>query len=177
MHLKIILNTTTTTGGDSKPAPPLASSNHGINNNAGGGGTIPKCVWSWKNCRVYQKFFREHPVWHIVIKLKLTNTEPEAMVLKKSLDRILKVPDAKAQDWKAGKGGSEVSSLDGNTHSKFRADPKHYSFVKPFSIHGAQKYLFLNLIIRKHSKIPRETMCCICKVRWFRKKKSRICFI
>mmetsp|Transcript_7257 Transcript_7257/g.14866 ORF Transcript_7257/g.14866 Transcript_7257/m.14866 type:complete len:725 (-) Transcript_7257:162-2336(-) len=137
---------TTTVAGDGKP-PAAPGSSRAV---AGGStGNIPKCVCSWKNCRVYQKFFRDHQVWDGVIKLKFTNTEPEGMALKASIDRILKVPDSKSQDWKAGRGDSEAIKYNVACHHwteqhirKYRGDPKHYSFVKPFSVHGAQKYLY-----------------------------------
>ena len=111
---------------------------------------IPRCVCSWKNCRVYQKVFRGHPVWDGVIKLKFATNEPETMALKSSIDRNLKVPAAKADDWKPGKHpGQESIKYNVACHHwteqhirKYRADPKHFSFVKPFSVHGASKYLF-----------------------------------
>lgn len=111
---------------------------------------IPRCVCSWKNCRVYQKVFRGHPVWDGVIKLKFATNEPESMALKSSIDRNLKVPASKADDWKPGKHpGQELIKYSVACHHwteqhirKYRADPKHFSFVKPFSVHGAQKYLY-----------------------------------
>lgn len=111
---------------------------------------IPRCVCSWKNCRVYQKVFRGHPVWDGVIKLKFATNEPETMALKASIDRNLKVPASKADDWKPGKHpGQELIKYNVACHHwteqhirKYRADPKHFSFVKPFSVHGASKYLY-----------------------------------
>jgi hypothetical protein len=111
---------------------------------------IPKCVCSWKNCRVYQKFFRDHPVLEGVVRLKFTSTEPESMALKASIDRNLKVSETRAQDRKPGKQlGQEVIKYNVACHHfteqhirKFKADPKHYSFIKPFSVHGAAKYLY-----------------------------------
>ena len=135
---------------DGKP-PAAPASPTGRNPTAANNPTasIPRCVCSWKNCRVYQKFFRDHPVWDGVVKLKFTDTEPEAMALKKSIDTNLKVSKEKAEDWKAGKGESKVIKYNVACHHwteahirKYRGDTKHYSFIKPFSIHGAQKYLF-----------------------------------
>lgn len=111
---------------------------------------IPRCVCSWKNCRVYQKVFRGHPVWDGVIKLKFATNEPETMALKASIDRNLKVPASKADDWKPGKHpGQELVKYNVACHHwteqhirKYRADTKHFSFVKPFSVHGASKYLY-----------------------------------
>lgn len=123
----------------------------------GGGGAssskasvIPRCVCSWKNCRVYQKVFKGHPVWDGVIKLKFATNEPETMALKASIDRNLKVPASKADDWKQGKHtGQELIKYNVACHHwtephirKYRADTKHFSFVKPFSVHGASKYLY-----------------------------------
>lgn len=111
---------------------------------------IPKCVCSWKNCRVYQKFFRDHPVLEGVVRLKFTSTEPESMALKASIDRNLKVSESRVQDRKPGKHpGQEVIKYNVACHHwteqhvrKYKSDPKHYSFVKPFSVHGAAKYLY-----------------------------------
>lgn len=111
---------------------------------------IPRCVCSWKNCRVYQKVFRGHPVWDGVVKLKFATNEPETMALKASIDRNLKVPASKADDWKPGKHpDQELAKYNVACHHwteqhirKYRADPKHFSFVKPFSVHGAAKYLY-----------------------------------
>ena len=148
-------------GDGSERSPVSDGGNGGVlspNGMKGGGGgasngpaaaTIPKCVCSWKNCRVYQKFFRDHPVWDGVIRLRFCSSEPESMALKASIDRNLKVPDAKAQDWKPGKDGVDVVKYNVACHHwteqhirKYRADPKRYSFLKPFSVHGAAKYLF-----------------------------------
>jgi hypothetical protein len=67
---------------------------------------LPKCVCGWKNCRVYQKAFREarHPFWDGVIKLKFTKDETESTALKQSVDRILKVDATKREEWKSVKG-------------------------------------------------------------------------
>lgn len=110
----------------------------------------PRCVCSWKNCRVYQKVFKGHPVWDGVVKLKFATNEPETMALKASIDRNLKIGASKADDWKPGKApGQETCKYTVACHHwtephirKYRADPKHFSFVKPFSVHGASKYLF-----------------------------------
>ncbi|KAL7579949.1 hypothetical protein ACA910_004945 [Epithemia clementina (nom. ined.)] len=136
-------------GAGSPTGGPTTTGNRGGGGGGGAAATIPKCVCSWKNCRVYQKFFRDHPVWDGVIRLKFTSTEPESMALKASIDRNLKVSEAKAQDWKPGRNGVDIAKYNVACHHwteqhirKYRADPKHYSFVKPFSVHGAEKYLF-----------------------------------
>lgn len=114
---------------------------------------IPKCVCGWKNCRVYQKTFRElhHDYWDGVIKLKFAKGEPESMALKDSIDRILKVDPNKRNDWKKVKNaadGQEVMRYTIARHhfterhiAKYLQDPRNYSFLKPFTEHGAKKYL------------------------------------
>ncbi|KAL7576846.1 hypothetical protein ACA910_013859 [Epithemia clementina (nom. ined.)] len=148
-------------GAGSPTGGPTTTGNRGGEEGGGGGGggggaaatIMPKCVCSWRNCRVYQKFFRDDPVWDGVIQLKFRSTEPESMALKISIDRNLKVPEANAQDWKpaGSRNGVEekIAKYNVACHHwteqhirKYRADPKHYSFFQLFSVHVAQKYLF-----------------------------------
>lgn len=87
-----------------------------------------------------------------VIKLRLSRNNPEHAALKSSIDRTLKVVAAKRHDWKAdsstsGAGGEYVKYTLARHHwtekhiLKYLYDPTNYSFSKPFSIHGAKKYL------------------------------------
>ena len=109
-----------------------------------------KCCCNWKNCRAYQKAFREarHPVYDGVIKIKLIQDHPESMALKQSIDRTLGLSEARAQDWKTKGGTTAVKYIIARHHftekhiQKYLQDPKTFSFLKPFSIHGAKKYLF-----------------------------------
>jgi hypothetical protein len=131
--------------------------------------SIPKCVCGWKNCRVYQKAYREakHAVMDGAIKLRLSRNDPEQAALKSSIDRALKVTPTKRHDWKTdsrhqqssqggGQGGGAAASSPGDyikytiarhhwteKHMmKYLNDPENYSFSKPFSVHGANKYLY-----------------------------------
>lgn len=124
---------------------------------------LPKCFCSWKNCRAYQKAWREakHDVWDGVIKLNLVRDHPESMALKASIDRILAIPETKSKDWKstaAPVGGATPGTSGGSSEHvkyviarhhftekhilKYLQDPKNFSFLKPFSVHGAHKYLY-----------------------------------
>jgi len=113
---------------------------------------VPRCVCGWKNCRVYQKAFREakHPVMDGVIRLRLSRNNPEQAALKSSIDRTLKVVASKRHDWKADStaGAGEFVKYTLARHhwtekhiTKYLNDPSNYTFSKPFSIHGAKKYL------------------------------------
>ena len=132
-----------------KSASPMEKNNNNTNNNSG---TVPRCVCSWKNCRTYQKGFREakHTVFDGTIKLKFVKDHPASQALKDSVDRALRVPPERAEDWKPGKKeGQLVARYHVARHhytekhiQKYLADPKGFSFLKPFSVHGAKKYLF-----------------------------------
>jgi hypothetical protein len=128
--------------------------------------SIPKCVCGWKNCRVYQKAYREakHVVMDGVIKLRMSRNDPEQAALKSSIDRALKVTPTKRHDWKTdsrhqqssqgGQGAPASSPGDYIKYTiarhhwtekhmmKYLYDPENYSFSKPFSVHGANKYLY-----------------------------------
>jgi len=113
---------------------------------------IPRCVCGWKNCRTYQKAFREgkHSVFDGVIRVRFGSSNPDAMALKESIDRTLNVRPEKANDWKQGKKtGQEMCKYTIARHHftekhirKYLKEPTTYSFTKPFSVHGAKKYLY-----------------------------------
>jgi hypothetical protein len=161
----------------------LTATNHttqsGLNNN---GSSIPKCFCTWKNCRAYQKAWREsnHNIYDGVIKIKFIKGHYESMALKSCIDRILAVPEAKANEWKVstttptattattttttanGVETTQQPQLSPTSQSppehiryviarhhftekhilKYLQDPKAFSFLKPFSVHGATKYLY-----------------------------------
>ncbi|GKY97762.1 hypothetical protein MPSEU_000734400 [Mayamaea pseudoterrestris] len=124
---------------------------------ADGPAPLPKCVCGWKNCRVYQKAFREarHPFWDGVVKIKFTKDETESTALKQSVDRILKVDPSKREEWKVVKD-HEMARYNvakhhfTEQHAKKAASEQKFSFLKPFSEHGAKKYLY--------SLDPRDTI-------------------
>jgi hypothetical protein len=110
---------------------------------------LPKCICGWKNCRVYQKAFREcnHEFYDGVFKIKFVKGETESMALKQAIDRILKVAFEKRGEWKQVKGQDMARYTIARHHftelhvRKCLGEPK-FSFLKPFSIHGAKKYLY-----------------------------------
>ena len=129
------------------------SNNNAANNSNMAATNLPnKCVCSWKHCRTYQKGFHDaqHPVLDGTIKLKFVKDHSASQALKDSIDRVLRVAPEKANDWKPGrKEGQYVIRYYVARHhytekhiQKFLADPKGFSFLKPFSVHGAKKYLF-----------------------------------
>lgn len=117
-----------------------------------GNSVVPKCICSWRHCRTFQKQFRDsnHPVFDGVIKLKFVKDHPASQALKDSIDRVLRVAPDKADDWKPGrKEGQYVIRYYIARHhytekhiQKFLQDQKGFSFLKPFSVHGAKKYLY-----------------------------------
>jgi hypothetical protein len=118
---------------------------------------LPRCACTWKNCRAYQKAFREakHAVFDGVIRIKLLRNHPESRRYKECLDRTLGI--SKEPAWKDGKDGTEFCKYVVARHhfteqhvKKYDANPKGFSFVKPFSLHGAEKYLY--------AVNPRETL-------------------
>ena len=130
------------------------SNNHNTagNDSARAAQSMPKCVCTWKNCRAYQKGFRDgnHPVLDGVIRLKINKDDPDAIALKDSIDRTLRVSTSKRNDWRPGKRpGQEFIKYTLARHHfteqhvvKWLED-KNFSFTKPLSIHGAKKYLFI----------------------------------
>jgi hypothetical protein len=134
----------------------MATSVHGGGGetvNSGGGNVLPKCCCTWKNCRAYQKAWREakHAIFDGVVKVKLVRDHPESMALKACIDRALGVPESKSTDWKAAKKQGQpdhVKYIVARHHftekhiQKYLQDPKNFSFLKPFSVHGANKYLY-----------------------------------
>lgn len=115
-------------------------------------GALPKCICNWKNCRAYQKAFREvkHPTFDGVVKIKLLQDHMESEAYKACLDRTLGV--TKPPEWKrgstGGKGTPTCKYIVAKHHfterhmQKYDQAPKTYSFVKPFTLNGAKKYLF-----------------------------------
>ena len=92
----------------------------------------------------------KHPVFDGVVKLKFVKDHPASQSLKDCVDRTLRVPAERAEDWKPGsKEGQQVNRYYVARHhytekhiQKSLADPKGFSFLKPFSMHGAKKYLY-----------------------------------
>jgi MORN repeat len=144
-----------------------ATTNHTTQtNNNNPSSSIPKCFCTWKNCRAYQKAWREsnHHIYDGVIKIKFIKGHIESMALKSCIDRILTIPESKSNEWKisttnnASPGtGTNDAGQQPQEHIryviarhhftekhilKYLQDPKTFSFLKPFSIHGATKYLY-----------------------------------
>jgi hypothetical protein len=121
---------------------------------------LPKCMCNWKNCRAYQKAFRQvkHPSFDGVVKIKLVQNHPESMSYKGCLDRTLGISNP--PEWKVSATAVANAAANGRPVAatckyviakhhfterhmqKYDGDPKGFSFVKPFSVHGAKKYLF-----------------------------------
>lgn len=127
---------------------------------------LKRCTCSWKNCRAYQKAFRDakHPVFDGVVTIKIFKDHPIGMNYKECLDRTLGV--TKEPEWKKQQHNGSVklftkyviskhhftqshmekydsvapSNNDHNESSKLRN--QNYSFLKPFSVAGAKKYLY-----------------------------------
>ena len=99
-------STVDTTGDDSLPPRNTAASSAPV---AQAVNPLPKCVCSWKNCRAYQKAFREdkHGVFDGVIRIKLLQGHQESMAYMDCLDRTLDV--TKEPEWKDSKNGPEPS--------------------------------------------------------------------
>ena len=138
---------------EERVAKPSAANNNSMDSHQQDGQTVsalPKCCCTWKNCRAYQKAFREarHPVYDGVVKIKLIQDHPESMAFKQCIDRTLGVSEARANDWKMKGDIKSVKYVVARHHftekhiQKFLQDPKNFSFLKPFSIHGAKKYLY-----------------------------------
>jgi hypothetical protein len=107
-----------------------------------------RCVCTWKNCRAYQKAFREahYEVFDGCIGIKIVRDHRESLAYKKSLDRVLLVQQQ--PEWKHSKDGTSYCKYIVARHhfteqhlAKYDANPKSYCFAKPFSLHGAKKYL------------------------------------
>jgi hypothetical protein len=129
-----------------------------------------KCSCSWKNCRAYQKAFRQiqHDVFDGVIKVKIMEDNPESIAYLQCLQRTLGI-DQKTE-WKDALATATPqqqqpnSDLDPNKEAqtnrrfcryiiakhhfteqhirKYESKNKIFSFTKPFSYHGAKKYLY-----------------------------------
>lgn len=72
---------------------------------------LPKCFCNWKNCRTYQKAFREykHPIFNGVVKLKFVKDDRRSLALKAAVDRALKVDSTKMNDWKPTADGESLT--------------------------------------------------------------------
>ena len=122
-----------------------------MSNSTGNKKGVARCSCGWKTCRAFQRGFRDgdHPVFDGVIKFKLHKSDPEHLAYKNCLDRVLKIPPESRTDWKGEPGNEHIKYVVARHHytekhiQKYLKDPKSYSFTKPFSIHGARKYLFL----------------------------------
>jgi len=108
-------------------------------------------VCSWKNCRAFQKAYREygHPVLDGVIKMKFIRGDTMSQPLKNSIDRTLKVSKDKRLDWKPGKRGEEAITYKIARHHfteqhilRYLNDAKSYKWTKLFTTAEAKKYLF-----------------------------------
>ena len=123
----------------------------GANGAGGGSNAIPRCVCGWKNCRVYQKAFREgnYSIWDGVVKIRFIRGDAESMALKSSIDRHLRVDATKRNEWKTLKGLDICRYTIARHHFTEKhidkylvSNPQTYSFLKPFTLQGAKKYLF-----------------------------------
>lgn len=82
-----------------------------------------------------------------IIKLKFHSDHPESQALKNSIDRTLNVPEARRNDWKSKNDTFSIKYTVARHHftkqhlQKFDTS-KTFNFFKPFSIHGARKYLY-----------------------------------
>ena len=111
---------------------------------------LPKCVCSWKNCRTYQKAYRSygHPVLDGIVKVKFIKGDTASIPLKASVDRTLKIPKEKRQDWKPAKGEEIIRYNIARHHfteahiKRYLEDPKRYKWTSLFSAAEAKKYLF-----------------------------------
>lgn len=119
---------------------------------------LPKCVCSWKNCRTYQKAYKSygHPILDGIVKVKFIKGDTASIPLKASVDRTLKVPKEKRQDWKPAKGEEIIRYNIARHHfteahiQRYCADPRRYKWTSLFSEAEAKKYLF--------KLDPKETM-------------------
>lgn len=119
---------------------------------------LPKCVCSWKNCRTYQKAYKSygHSVLDGIVKVKFIKGDTASIPLKASVDRTLKVPKEKRQDWKPAKGEELIRYNIARHHfteahvKRYIENPKKYNWTSLFSATEAQKYLF--------KLDPKETM-------------------
>lgn len=112
---------------------------------------LPRCVCSWKNCRAFQKAYREygHPVLDGVVKMKFIRGDTMSQPLKNSIDRTLKVSKDKRLDWKPGKKGEEFVTYKIARHHftekhilRYLNDSKAYKWTKLFTTSEAKKFLF-----------------------------------
>lgn len=128
--------------------------------------TLKRCLCSWKNCRAYQKAFRDakHAVFEGVVTIKIFKDHRIGMNYKQCLDRNLGI--TKEPEWKKQEHNGSVKlfckyiiakhhftqshmekyngvvGTGGNSNDKTESTKSSYSFLKPFSVVGAKKYLY-----------------------------------
>jgi len=112
---------------------------------------LPRCVCSWKNCRAFQKAYREfgHPVLDGVVKMKFIRGDTASQPLKNSIDRTLKVSRERKMDWRPGKKGQEFVTYKIARHHftelhilRYLNNSKMYRWTKFFTTAEANKFLF-----------------------------------
>lgn len=121
--------------------------------------TFHKCVCNWPNCSTYQTLFQEvkHPIFDGVVKIRLIKDQKESMRYMECLNKTLGVDPDKDIEWKQRTRKLDcndgVSSYFTCTYIvakhhfterhivRYHENPKLYSFSRPFSRHGATKYL------------------------------------
>ena len=101
-----------------------------------GCGGINYCVCSWKNCRVYQKYYRSHQVYGGKMKFKFRSNDPIGMALKASIDRNLKVPGDKADNLSKYYGACQ---LDRETFGQVYGRPRDILLLSTFFCRGGCK--------------------------------------
>lgn len=123
-----------------------------------------RCVCSWEGCRAFQLGFHHHshPLFDGVIKLRFLDDNHKSLAFKESIDRTLRVPENKANNWKTKNKIKRSEQGDPNASSqrkvlhyhiarhhfsalhmkRYLAKPEGYSFFSPFSKAGAKKYLY-----------------------------------
>jgi len=115
-----------------------------------GASPLPRCFCGWKNCRMYQKAFREfqHPLYDGVVKLKFIKTEPKHMALKAAIDRTLHVESTKQNEWKTDNGESQCRYYVARHHftealmKQYLSDKRAWDWNEPLSTKEAKKFLW-----------------------------------
>ena len=97
-----------------------------------------------------------HPALDGIVKVKFIKGDTASIPLKASVDRTLKIPKEKRQDWKPAKGEEIIRYNIARHHfteahiQRYMQDPKRYKWTSLFSEAEAKKYLF--------KLDPKETM-------------------
>lgn len=126
------------------PTGPAAS------NAAANAQALPKCFCNWKNCRSYQKTFREykHPLYNGVIKLKFARDDPKSMALKSCVERTLNVDSAKRNEWRDEGGVEQCRYYVARHHytealmKQYLADRRAWDWSEPLNSKDAKTYLW-----------------------------------